>query len=153
MYVCLVQQKTLQALQSSAINKIPNIPQCTLPPQLMCQTLLSDFSRVWLRDYPIAATSLMRPLDAVLVEVPLIQYYTPNADTSLFHKTVRPSSTKFTQLNLYQALQVACAVPECAMKSINSTIHCYSTKLHTYTRKISLVFASSTVTHAAHLEQ
>ena len=51
LYVCLVQQKTLQALQSSAINKIPNIPQCTLPPQPMCQTLLSDFSRVWLRDY------------------------------------------------------------------------------------------------------
>ena len=50
LYVCLVQQKTLQALQSSAITKIPNIPQCTLPSQPMCQTLLSDFSRVWLRD-------------------------------------------------------------------------------------------------------
>ena len=32
LYVCLVQEKTLQALQSSAIYKIPNIPQCTLPP-------------------------------------------------------------------------------------------------------------------------
>ena len=42
MYVYLVQQKTLQALQSSATNKIPNIPQCTLPTQPMCQTLLSE---------------------------------------------------------------------------------------------------------------
>ena len=32
------------------------IPQCTLPPQPMCQTLLSDFSRVWLRDYHKADT-------------------------------------------------------------------------------------------------
>ena len=31
LYVCLVQQKTLQALQGLAINKISNIPQCTLP--------------------------------------------------------------------------------------------------------------------------
>ena len=51
LYVCLVQQKTLQALQGSAINKILNIPQCTLPPRPVYQTLLSDFSRVWLRDY------------------------------------------------------------------------------------------------------
>ena len=51
LYVCLVQQKTLQALQGSAINKIPNIPQCTLPPRPVYQTLLSDFSRVWLQDY------------------------------------------------------------------------------------------------------
>jgi len=27
--MCLVQQKTLQGLQGSAINKIPSIPQCT----------------------------------------------------------------------------------------------------------------------------
>ena len=47
----LVQQKTLQALQGSAINKIPNILQCTLPPRPVYQTLLSDFSRVWLQDY------------------------------------------------------------------------------------------------------
>ena len=47
LYWCLVQQKTLQTLQGSAINKIPNIPQCTLLPRLMCQTLLFDFSRVW----------------------------------------------------------------------------------------------------------
>ena len=40
-----------QALHGSAINKIPNIPQCTLPPCPVYQTLLSDFSRVWLRDY------------------------------------------------------------------------------------------------------
>ena len=33
LYVSLVQQKTLQALQGSAINKITNIPQCTLPPR------------------------------------------------------------------------------------------------------------------------
>ena len=26
--------------------------QCTLPPQSIYQTLLSNFSRVWLRDYP-----------------------------------------------------------------------------------------------------
>ena len=32
LYLCLVQQKTLQALQGSASNKIPNIPMCTLPP-------------------------------------------------------------------------------------------------------------------------
>jgi len=50
LYVCLVQQKTLQALQGSAINKIPNILQCTLPPCPVYHTLLSDFSRVWLRD-------------------------------------------------------------------------------------------------------
>ena len=43
LYWCLVQQKTLQTLQGSAINKIPNIPQCTLLPRPMCQTLLSDF--------------------------------------------------------------------------------------------------------------
>ena len=49
--MCLAQQKTLQALQGSAINKIPNIPQCTLPPQPIYQTRLSDFSRVWLQDY------------------------------------------------------------------------------------------------------
>ena len=29
LHVSLVQQKTLQALQGSAINKITNIPQCT----------------------------------------------------------------------------------------------------------------------------
>ena len=55
MYWCLVQQKTLQTLQGSAINKISNIPQCTLPPQLVCQTLLFDFLRVWFRDYGGAA--------------------------------------------------------------------------------------------------
>ena len=36
LYWCLVQQKTLQTLQGSAINKIPNIPQCTLPLRPMC---------------------------------------------------------------------------------------------------------------------
>jgi len=51
LYARLVQQKTLQALQDSAINKIPNILQCTFPPHSVYQTLLSDFSRVWLRDY------------------------------------------------------------------------------------------------------
>jgi len=50
LYWCLVQQKTLQTLQGSAIKKIPNIPQCALPPWPMCQTLLFDFSRVWFRD-------------------------------------------------------------------------------------------------------
>ena len=40
-----------RALQGSARNKIPNIPQCTLPPRPVYQTLLSDFSRVWLWDY------------------------------------------------------------------------------------------------------
>ena len=50
LYLCLVQQKTLQALQGSVSNKIPNIPQCTLPPHPVYQTLLSDFSRFWLRD-------------------------------------------------------------------------------------------------------
>ena len=38
--MCLVQQKTLQALQGSAINK--NV-QCTLPPRPIYQNLLSDF--------------------------------------------------------------------------------------------------------------
>ena len=51
LYWCLVQQKTPQTLQGSAINKIPNIPQCTLPPLPMCQTLLFNFSRVWFQDY------------------------------------------------------------------------------------------------------
>ena len=49
--VCLVQQKTLQALRVLATNKIPNIPQCTLPPCPVYQTLLFDFLRVWLQDY------------------------------------------------------------------------------------------------------
>ena len=47
---------TLQTLQGSAINKIPNILQCTLPPRPMCQTLLSDFSRVWLREQYLPMT-------------------------------------------------------------------------------------------------
>ena len=51
--MCLVQQKTLQVLQGSAINKILKIPQCTLPPQPIYQTLLSNFLRVWLRDYDL----------------------------------------------------------------------------------------------------
>jgi len=51
LYACLVQQKTLQALQGLAINKIPSIPQCTLPPRPVYQILLSHFLRVWLRDY------------------------------------------------------------------------------------------------------
>ena len=55
--VCLVQQKTLQALQGSAINKIPNIPQCTLPPWPVYQTFLSDFLRVRLRDYPVVSSN------------------------------------------------------------------------------------------------
>ena len=37
LYWCLVQQKTRQTLQGSAINKIPNIPQCTFPPRPMSQ--------------------------------------------------------------------------------------------------------------------
>ena len=32
----------------SESDKIPNIPQCTLTPCLVYQTLLSDISRVWL---------------------------------------------------------------------------------------------------------
>ena len=40
LFVCLVQQRTLQALQGSAINKILNILQCTLPPRPVYQTLL-----------------------------------------------------------------------------------------------------------------
>ena len=32
------------ALQGSAIDKIPNILHCTLPPRPIYQTLLSDFS-------------------------------------------------------------------------------------------------------------
>ena len=43
MYVGLVQRKTLQALQGPAINEIPNIPQSTLPPCPVYQTLLFDF--------------------------------------------------------------------------------------------------------------
>ena len=50
LYVYLVQHKTLQGLQCSAINEIPNIPQCTLLPHPVYQTLVSNFSRVWLRD-------------------------------------------------------------------------------------------------------
>ena len=46
-------KKTLQVLQGSAINKILNISQCTLPPRPVYQTLLSDFLRVWLRDYDL----------------------------------------------------------------------------------------------------
>ena len=42
LYVGLVQQKTLQVLQGSAINEIPNIPQSALPPCLIYQTLLFD---------------------------------------------------------------------------------------------------------------
>ena len=42
-YWCLVQQKTLQTLQGSAINKIPYIPQCTLPPWPMVLTLRSFY--------------------------------------------------------------------------------------------------------------
>ena len=53
LYACLVQQKTLQVLQGSANNKIPNIPY---------QTLLSDFSRVWLRDYSVGVMKSLRPL-------------------------------------------------------------------------------------------
>ena len=52
LYGCLVQQNTLQALQGLAINKIPNIPQCTLPsipPRLPDPPF--QFSRVWLQDY------------------------------------------------------------------------------------------------------
>ena len=70
--------ETLQTLQGSAINEIPNIPQCTLHPAQcvvsrsqtlsqggeslatrdypMCQTLLSDFSRVWLWDQYLSMT-------------------------------------------------------------------------------------------------
>ena len=65
LYWCLVQQKTLQTLQGSAINKIPNIPQCTLPPRPMCQTLLFDFSRVWFRDYFVCANRQIRLLSCM----------------------------------------------------------------------------------------
>ena len=41
--LCLVQQKTPQAFQDSAIHKIPNILQCTFPPRPIYQTFLSDF--------------------------------------------------------------------------------------------------------------
>ena len=61
LYVCLVQQKTLQTLQGSVTNKIPNIPQCTLPSRPIFQILLSDFSRVWLRDYHVTMASLYGP--------------------------------------------------------------------------------------------
>ena len=43
LHVCLVQQKTLHALQGSTINKISKILQCTLPPHPVYQTLLFDF--------------------------------------------------------------------------------------------------------------
>ena len=46
LYMCLVQQKTLQALQGSAIKKISNIPQCTLPLRPICQTLRSPVGRL-----------------------------------------------------------------------------------------------------------
>ena len=46
LYMCLVQQKTLQALQGSAIKKISNILQCTLPPRPICQTLRSPVGRL-----------------------------------------------------------------------------------------------------------
>ena len=40
---CLVIQKALLATESPTINKIPNIPQCTLPPHPVYQTLLFYF--------------------------------------------------------------------------------------------------------------
>ena len=51
-------------LQGSARNKISNIPQCTLPPRPVYQTLFSDSSRVWLRDYfSCVAWNSFAPLD------------------------------------------------------------------------------------------
>ena len=47
----LALQKTLLATEGSPIDKIPNVPQCTLLPRPIYQTLLFDFSRVWFRDY------------------------------------------------------------------------------------------------------
>ena len=49
----VVLQTALLATEGSTINKIPNIPQCTLPLHPVHQTLLFDFSRVWFRDYRI----------------------------------------------------------------------------------------------------
>ena len=43
LYWCLVQQKTLKTLQDSAINKIPNIPQCTLLPGRCARPSFSIF--------------------------------------------------------------------------------------------------------------
>ena len=40
---CLVLHKSLLATEGSTINKIPSIPQCTLPPRPVHQTLLSIF--------------------------------------------------------------------------------------------------------------
>ena len=56
LYRCLVQQKTLQALQGLAINKFLTFHSVTLPPCPVYQTLLSDFSRVWLWDHLMALT-------------------------------------------------------------------------------------------------
>ena len=38
-YAGALQQKTLQTLQGLAINKIPNIPQCTFPPHYMIPSI------------------------------------------------------------------------------------------------------------------
>ena len=45
---CLVLQKALLATEGLTINKIPNIPQCTLPSQPIYQTLLFNTgSKTW----------------------------------------------------------------------------------------------------------
>ena len=46
-YIVEVALERTQSCDSES-DKIPNILQCTLPPCLNSQTLLSDFSRVWL---------------------------------------------------------------------------------------------------------
>ena len=55
---CLVQQKALLAMEGSAINEIPNILKCTLPPHPVYQSLFFDFSRVWFRDITAANIQL-----------------------------------------------------------------------------------------------
>ena len=52
----------LQPLQGSAINKILNIPQCTLPPHPFYQTLLFNFSRVWFQTRHMVTPGIYLPI-------------------------------------------------------------------------------------------
>ena len=58
---CLVQQKILLVTKVSAINRVPHIPQSTVPPCPVYQTLLFDFGGSGSETKISVRVQLMRP--------------------------------------------------------------------------------------------
>ena len=115
-------------------------------PSKLC--FLAQYSGTFLNGHlPIVATSLMQPLDVVLIEALLIQYLRilPNADSLLFHKADRffgRSSTWTVQNSLDNADTGMPLTQDCPAPLIDSTTGHYNST-GTHSTSLWLVFLTS----------